>query len=186
MRAYAGIDATGGFVRAHCPSQLVTRTQAAVLIGTVRDPSSQLSAAEASAQRALVGALQLVTEMQNALELNLSFSLLSTGARTAYDHQRERERAERFEREYVALLVEQVLPRLYAALLPVHPGLPAAPRQSALCTATDAHRNQRLLRQLKRGLVITLRPFELADVAQRPIRTGWLRLLAALQSYARM
>jgi hypothetical protein len=90
------------------------------------------------------------------------------------------------QRQRLALLVEQVLPRLYAALLPVHPDLPAAPGQSALCTATDARRNQRLLRQLKRSPVITLRPFELADVAQSPIRTGWLRLLAALQSYARM
>jgi hypothetical protein len=123
--------------------------------------------------------------MQNALELDLSFSLLSCAASTAYDQQRECERAERFEREYVTLLVEQVLPRLHAALLPVHPGLPAAPPRSARCKATDARRNRLLLRQLKRGLVIALRPFEPTDVSPRPIRTGWLRLLAALKSHAR-
>ena len=188
IRAYAGIDATSGFARAHRPGELVTRIQAALFIGTVHDPTPQLTAAQARAQRALVSALQLITEMQNALELNLSFSLLSTGADTAYDRQRERERSLRFEREYVALLVQQVLPRLHAALLPVHPGLPAAPQHCALYMPTDARRSHRLLRQLKRGLVIALRPFELADVPRcsRPIRTGWLRLLAALKSRARM
>jgi len=186
LRAYAGTDATHGFERAHSQNQLVARAQGASLIGAVHDPAPQLTAAQAHAHGVLVRALQLVAEMQGALELNLSFSLLRGATATAYDRQRERERAERFEREYVAPLQCQLLPQLRAALLPLHPELALLPQPDPHRAAHDAHRNRTLLRELKRGLVTILRPLERADVTQssRRTRTGWLRLLAALQRHA--
>ncbi|HTU61783.1 MAG TPA: hypothetical protein VMF89_25175, partial [Polyangiales bacterium] len=92
------------------------------------------------------------------------------------------------EREYVAYFADQVLPHLQAALLAMHPELPTAPQRNALCHPATARSNQRLLRQLKLGLIITLRPFELAEVStsSRLIRNGWLRLLAALQNHFRV
>ena len=183
LRAYAGTDASAGFERAHCQNQLVVRTQHALLVGTVQDPLLQLTAAEDRAYRALVATVQLITEMQNALELNLSFSLVEG---SAYDRQRERERAERFEREYVSLLMGEVLPSLHAVLLPLHPSLPALALSSSR-SACDARQDQLLLRQLKRGLVTLLRPFELGTLplSALRIRIGWLRLHAALRRHAR-
>jgi cytochrome b involved in lipid metabolism len=187
LRAYAGIAATQSFDRAHCPSRLLERARKALLIGFLHDPTPQLSAAGARTYHTLVAALQLIVEMQNALELDMSFTMhASAGALNAYEQQRERERAVRIKHQYVALLVGRVLPGVHAALVTLHPGLPQAPASSENDTLSSAHETRCLLRELKRGLITTLIPFEDSDPlsATKQIECGWLQCLTTLKHLA--
>lgn len=198
LRAYAGLDASLGFARAHPASRLVARLQRALRIGTVQDPTPQLPAAQAQAYRTLLSALQLVVEMQNALELDLAFTMHAREPRptphtrheqaqlapSPYELQRERERAARFAREYLAPLTEHALPGLHAALLPLHPFLPPVPKLEAPRVPSDPPTSRLLLRHLKRGLLTALRPLESTDAPDALLAKGWLRCIAALNRHA--
>ncbi len=185
LRAYAGMEASHGFARAHGASPRVDRLRGALRIGNIQPIPAWLSTVEAAAYRALVATLQLVVEMQNALEIDLSFSLGLPGGPTAYERDRARQRDARFAREYFEPLAARSLPRLHAALQRVLPELPALMH----CVRPEAERgassDRLLLHRLKRGLTTALRPFEQPGASNRSLGLGWLRCVAAMRQYGR-
>jgi hypothetical protein len=120
LQLYSGRDATQGFRRVghdHAHVQLLLER---ARIGAVRGLECTTQAdhvAHCAAARSLDGALALVVEMQNALNVDHSFQLpplhcveLSVvGRRTRYELQRGLETHARFHREYLEVLIDITL-----------------------------------------------------------------------------
>jgi hypothetical protein len=125
LRAYAGLDASAGFARAHAGQPRVTQLLDRLRIGKVRP--LELAPRIASAYQGFVQALQLVVEMQNAYAIDRTFALDGGGTsiasdshartepRPRYEILRGIQRHERFLCEYVAVIEAQALPQLWAA-----------------------------------------------------------------------
>jgi cytochrome b involved in lipid metabolism len=136
IQAYAGMDASHGFARAHHGRADVDAMRESYRIGMVRTPSfddylvhiEAPSGAEsvdcAVAYRTFVKALSLVVEMQNALYADQSLqaeptallpgSTSANGERSAYKLLRGVETHRRFLKHYFAVLVTSTLPELWA------------------------------------------------------------------------
>ncbi|MDB4989643.1 MAG: Sulfite reductase flavoprotein alpha-component [Myxococcaceae bacterium] len=130
VQAYAGMDASHGFARAHHGRADVDAMRESYRIGMVRTPvfddhavqveapSGLLTVDCAAAYRAFVKALSLVVEMQNALVADQSLQSSDTGAqalgeRGSYKLLRAVETHRRFLSNYFAVLVTTVLPELW-------------------------------------------------------------------------
>ncbi|HKP62926.1 MAG TPA: cytochrome b5 domain-containing protein [Polyangiales bacterium] len=113
LRAYAGLDASAGFARAHASNSPAQRVREALRIGEVRQLDLGTGPELRAAYRASTVVLQLLVEMQNAFALDCAF----TRSHTPYERLRALERHQRFLGEYVAVL-ERMLPELWSRLFP--------------------------------------------------------------------
>lgn len=131
IQAYAGMDATHGFARAHYNRADVDAMRESYRIGMVRTPSfddhlvrvdapsGALTVDASVAHRTLVKALSLVVEMQNALAADQSLQThkeegeLGAGGRSAYKLMRGVETHRRFLKNYLAVLSHDTLPELW-------------------------------------------------------------------------
>jgi hypothetical protein len=111
LRAYAGLDASAGFARAHGPASRALRVRDALRIGEVRRLELGADHGLHAAYRASLAALQLLVEMQNAFALDRTFTL----ERAPYEQLRALERHRRFLDEYLAVLEMRALPALWSA-----------------------------------------------------------------------
>ncbi|MET0287488.1 MAG: cytochrome b5 domain-containing protein [Polyangiales bacterium] len=136
VQAYAGMDATHGFARAHHGRADVDAMRESYRIGMVRTPvfddyvvrvagpNGQVAVDCAVAYRAYARALQLVVEMQNALVADQSLQhviphepaaqLPDARARDAYRQLRAVETHRRFLKNYFEVLVQRTLPELWS------------------------------------------------------------------------
>jgi cytochrome b involved in lipid metabolism len=116
VQAYAGMDATHGFARAHAGRANVDSLRERYRIGVVRTPSSGNFAA---VYRAFVSALQLLVEMQNALAADQSLQTERLARRddaeerTPYKLLRAFETHHRFVASYLNVLASETLPALW-------------------------------------------------------------------------
>jgi sulfite reductase alpha subunit-like flavoprotein/cytochrome b involved in lipid metabolism len=127
LQAYAGMDATHGFARAHPARPDVDAMRERYRIGMLRTLALDGDSAEALgtvAYRAVSQALGLVVEMQNALSADQAFEL---GSSVAREHQSERspyellrriETHRRFLHNCFAVLVAETLPALWRSNQP--------------------------------------------------------------------
>lgn len=131
VQAYAGMDATHGFARAHYQRADVDAMREPYRIGVVRalhfddyavcvqGPAGPITVDCAAVHRSLVNALQLVVEMQNALAADHSLQEEQLGPyeqadeRTAYKLSRAVETHRRFTVEYWSVLTRDTLPGLW-------------------------------------------------------------------------
>lgn len=128
VQAYAGMDATHGFARAHYGRADVDAMRETYRIGLVRalsfddhvvrveTPSGQLAVDSSAAYRAYAKALQLVVEMQNALTADQSLHVRGAGdraLRTPYVLLRGLETHRRFLKNCLAALCAETLPELW-------------------------------------------------------------------------
>jgi cytochrome b involved in lipid metabolism len=135
VQAYAGMDASHGFARAHHGRADVDAMRESYRIGMVRTlrfddhvvrvpaPSGAVPVDAAVAYRTFVKALTLVVEMQNALvadqslqarpEADGSPGLGPRGERSAYRLQRALETHRRFLKNYFAVMLDSTLPELW-------------------------------------------------------------------------
>jgi sulfite reductase (NADPH) flavoprotein alpha-component len=135
VQAYAGMDASHGFARAHHGRADVDAMRESYRIGMVRTlrfddrlvrvpaPAGAVVIDAALAYRTFVKALTLVVEMQNALvadqslqsrpEADGSPALGPGGERSAYRLQRALETHRRFLKNYFAVLLDGALPELW-------------------------------------------------------------------------
>jgi sulfite reductase alpha subunit-like flavoprotein/cytochrome b involved in lipid metabolism len=136
VQAYAGMDASHGFARAHHGRADVDAMRESYRIGMVRTlrfddhvvrveaPSGEVVIDSAGAYRSFAKALALVVEMQNALvadqslqsrpEADGSPALGPDGERSAYRLQRAVETHRRFLKNYFAVLLDGTLPELWS------------------------------------------------------------------------
>jgi len=131
VQAYAGMDATHGFMRAHQGRADVDAMRESYRIGMVRTPSfddycvrvdgpdGELTVDSSVVHRAIVKALSLVVEMQNALVADQSLQIspedgaYAPGERSAYRMQRAVETHHRFLNHYFGVLASDTLPELW-------------------------------------------------------------------------
>ena len=131
VQAYAGMDATHGFVRAHAGRANVDTLRERYRIGVLRSPSFDNFAAVvkgpagavtvdcSSAYRAFVRAVQLLVEMQNALAADQSLQTERLARqddpeeRTPYKLLRAFETHQRFAASYLNVLASETLPGLW-------------------------------------------------------------------------
>ncbi|MET0343803.1 MAG: cytochrome b5 domain-containing protein [Polyangiales bacterium] len=130
VQAYAGMDATHGFARAHNQRADVDAWREVYRIGLVRTlrfdddvidvdgPEGPRTVDCASAYRAFAKALQLVVEMQNALAADQS-SLLEATADDPYTYLKAVETHRRFLKNYFGVLANQTLPELWRVAQPL-------------------------------------------------------------------
>jgi predicted heme/steroid binding protein len=128
LQLYAGRDATAGFRRVHHEGAQVDMLLARARLGALRELACLVDpehASHSAAAHALLGALSLVVEMQNALRADHAFQLLplhTTAALTAslprsrYELQRGIETHIRFQREYLDVLARFTLGSLASAI----------------------------------------------------------------------
>lgn len=131
VRAYAGMDATHGYARAHALRPEVDAMRDMYRIGRLRTLQLDERAVEMTSQdgvhqvscrtafRAWVQALHLVVEMQNALDADFSLQEGTTtlgeppGPRAPYKLSRAAETHYRFLEHYRPVLERETLPRLW-------------------------------------------------------------------------
>lgn len=135
VQAYAGMDASHGFARAHHGRADVDAMRESYRIGMVRTlrfddhvvrvpaPSGTVTVDAAVAYRTFVKALTLVVEMQNALVADQSLQSCPEsnggpprgpgGERSAYRLQRALETHRRFLKNYFAVVLDSTLPELW-------------------------------------------------------------------------
>jgi sulfite reductase (NADPH) flavoprotein alpha-component len=131
LQAYAGMDASHGYARAHSQRMDVDAMRESYRIGVVRSyefehyavavegDSGPVTVDCTAAHRAFVSALQLVVEMQNALSADQSLQYEKLGPdelsleRTPYKLARAVETHRRFLANYVDVLASQTLPSLW-------------------------------------------------------------------------
>ncbi|HEX5659700.1 MAG TPA: cytochrome b5 domain-containing protein, partial [Polyangiales bacterium] len=136
VQAYAGMDATHGFARAHYGRADVDAMRETYRIGMVRtpvfddyvvqveSPHGKVAVDCGAAYRAFARALQLVVEMQNALYADQSLqhvvphepadALPNVRTRDRYKQLRAIETHRRFLKNYFEVLVQRTLPELWA------------------------------------------------------------------------
>lgn len=210
LRAYAGLDASAGFARAHAPTSPALRARDALRIGEVRQLDLGADPELDVAYRASIATLQLLVEMQNAFALDRAF----TRSHTPYERLRALERHQRFLDEYVAVLETRTLPGLWSRLVPNERGVelgsllhgvraqPSAletrarardslaafqPGSDTPCDPVDA-RDARLLEELTGCALAIVRAFEVHAPAldgrgERRVRRACLRFVCILRRY---
>jgi cytochrome b involved in lipid metabolism len=186
LQLYAGRDATHGFHRVHRDRRHVAGLLARCRVGALRKPACAAQpdhAAHHAGLRQFDATLQLLVEMQNALRVDHAFQLEAqdgsvtptfSAARSRYELQRGLETHVRFQREYLDVLIGDVLGRLASAQLT--PGFEAglrlridASQRSPESSAARASALE-LIEQLERfpddELAVAVACFEVLD--------GWL------------
>ena len=134
VQAYAGMDATHGFARAHHGRADVDAMRESYRIGMLRSPafedcvvqaetpSGALAVDSAAGYRSFVKALSLVVEMQNALAADYSLQREPAGdasragqafVRSPYQQLRGVETHRRFLNNYLGVLLNSSLPELW-------------------------------------------------------------------------
>ncbi|NRA32564.1 MAG: gamma-glutamylcyclotransferase [Polyangiaceae bacterium] len=131
LRAYAGMDASEGFERAHQSRAEIIAMQQMYRIGAVKrlqlgreeavvsGPSGVRTISPVNVHRAWEHALHLVVEMQNALRADQALQTATSvrgdpeSERTPYKTSRSIESHQRFYRSHLDLLLDETLPGLW-------------------------------------------------------------------------
>jgi cytochrome b involved in lipid metabolism len=166
VQAYAGMDATHGFARAHHQRADVDAMRESYRIGVLRGhafdshavrvegPSGALTVDAGALHRSFLNAVQLVVEMQNALAADQSLQVERLGpydpatGPTAYRLLRALETHQRFVASYLSVLVSETLPGLWrlsrGLLFPDERADWMQQRLEEVCAAEDARRCEAL------------------------------------------
>jgi cytochrome b involved in lipid metabolism len=204
IQAYAGMDATHGYARAHALRPEVDAMRDMYRIGRLRalqldertlemrGPGGVQQVSCRTVFRAWVQALQLIVEMQNALGADFSLQERVTtdgepaGERTPYKLSRAAETHYRFLEHYRRVLENETLPRLWRVTQAVFAAeadpawLEAALR--ALNAAPEAVDGDALGRDLYERFAEHARDPALLGQRLELLRSADLRLLAALKA----
>lgn len=177
VQAYAGMDATHGFRRAHHQRSDVDAMRESYRIGVLRNhsfdsysvevagPRGPLTVDTAALHRAVANALQMVVEMQNALSADQSLQSEQVGSepgpgeRSPYKLARALETHHRFVASYLDVLVSETLPSLWLLCRGLlFPEERAAWMEEALVEATTSEPAERA-RMMTKTLSVDLETF---------------------------